>query len=786
MERPDLRRTDPTDTRSVSRVLRLALVLSVAFAAVLLSLLALASSNNNMFQQHYGLLLWLNIGVAVALAVLAVELARRLAQRFRQGLFGTRLMARLAAAFVLMTVIPVTLIYLIAIQFLERSIESWFDVPMERALDSGLSLGRATLDSMLLDVVSKGRLAASDLNGLTALKQAENLDWVRERFGISEAVILGGNGRIIQSSGGRYATLIPDMPSPTVLRQARLADHYAAIEGSDLREEEGDGTGTVTIPSLRMRVMVPIVATDVREEVRFLQFVQPVPSALARNAEAVQGGFRDYQELSLSRRGLKRIFRVTLTVTLLLTVFSAIAAAFLLAGWMTGPLSMLEAGTRAVAEGDFRPVKDYIGRDELGALTQSFNAMIRQLEEARSQVVRTRLGLEQANARLASVLANLSAGVIVFDRGFRVTMANHGAEKILGIEVGQALGQQLSAMGGLGEFEADIARAFGEALDSDSRTWQRQIVMGAEPESGQVERSSRGKTLLVRGALLPEVDGDHVLVIDDITDVVSAQRSIAWGEVARRLAHEIKNPLTPIRLAAERLQLKLEGSLAGGEKDLLVRNTRNIVTQVDALRVMIDEFRDYARLPAARLEPLDLNELLTEVLGFYTDMDHTLRVVSKLSPDIPQIMGDQGQLRQVFHNLLKNASEATEKQPSRIIEVSTDLLHNAAGQISGVRLGVRDNGPGFPPGLLSRVFEPYVSQKAKGTGLGLAIVKKIVQEHGGTIEVGNHQDQNLSHNDNIAALPASDTEQSVSGAYIHIAFAKLVKKADNFGDAQTT
>jgi multi-sensor signal transduction histidine kinase len=779
MERPQLRRTDPTDTRSVSRVLRLALVLSVAFAAVLLSLLALASINNSLFQQHYGLLLWLNIGVAVALAVLAIELARRLMQRFRQRLFGTRLMARLALAFVLMTVIPVLLIYLIAVQFLERSIESWFDVPMERALESGLSLGRATLDSMLLDVVAKGRLAASDLNGLSLRHQSESLDRVRERFGISEAVILTSGGRIIQSSGGRYAALVPDLPSPTALRQARLAHHYAAIEGNELREDNPDQN----YQALRMRVMVPIISSDVREELRFLQFVQPVPMALAQNAEAVQGGFRDYQELSLSRRGLKRIFRVTLTVTVLLTIFSAIAAAFLLAGWMTGPLSMLEAGTRAVAEGDFRPLKDYVGRDELGALTQSFNAMMRQLEEARSQVVRTRLGLEQANARLASVLANLSAGVIVFDRGFRVTMVNHGAEKILGMEVGKALGQQLGAMGSLGEFEAEIARAFGDALDTESGTWQRQIVIGAEPESGQVARVKQGKTLLVRGALLPEVDGDHVLVIDDITDVVSAQRAIAWGEVARRLAHEIKNPLTPIRLAAERLQLKLEGVLSGAEQELLIRNTRNIVTQVNALKVMVDEFRDYARLPAAKLEPLDLNELLSEVLGFYTDLDPTLRVIARLNPDIPKIMGDAGQLRQVIHNLLKNSGEATEKQDVRMIEVSTDLIHNAAGQCSGVRLGVRDNGPGFPPELLARVFEPYVSQKAKGTGLGLAIVKKIVQEHGGTIEVGNHHDTGLLHNTYTEESAVASTEQVVSGAYTYIAFAKLVKKADNFRGA---
>ena len=776
MERIELRRTDPTDTRSVSRVLRLALVMSVAFAAVLLSLLALASINNDFLERHYSLLLWLNIGVAIGLAILAIELARRLMQRFRQRLFGTRLMARLAVAFVLMTIVPVGLIYLIAVQFLERSIESWFDVPMERALESGLSLGRATLDSMLLDLVAKGRLAAGELNAGSEAAQIRNLDRVRERFGVQEAVILSVSGRIIQSSGSRYASLLPDMPSSAVLRQARIARHYAGIESGDARI----GPLDETIPLLRMRVMVPLARHDVRDEQRLLQFVQPVPSTLARNAEAVQGGFRDYQELSLSRRGLKRIFRVTLTVTVLLTVFSAIAASFLLAGWMTGPLSMLAAGTRAVAEGDFRQLKDYVGRDELGALTQSFNAMIRQLEEARSQVLRTRIGLEQANARLASVLSNLSAGVLVFDRQFRVTMVNHGAERILGLEVDRALGKPLSALGALAEFETEIARAFGEANETESGTWQRQIVIGAEPESGQVRRDNQGKTLLIRGALLPEVEGDHVLVIDDITDVISAQRAIAWGEVARRLAHEIKNPLTPIRLAAERLQLKLADGLEGSGRELLLRNTRNIITQVDALKVMVDEFRDYARLPSAKLEPLDLNALVSELVDFYADMDPNLQVVTHLSTDIPEIIGDAGQLRQVIHNLLKNSSEATEKQPSRLIEVSTDLIHNATGQCNGVRLGVRDNGPGFPPALLARVFEPYVSQKPKGTGLGLAIVKKIIQEHGGTIEVGNITGSSVLRNDDSGGVNVANDGHNVSGAYTYIAFAKTVKKADNF------
>ncbi|MDO5103940.1 MAG: ATP-binding protein [Lautropia sp.] len=782
MERVELRRTDPTDTRTVSRVLRLALVLSVAFAAVLLSLLALASINNNLFQQHYGLLLWLNIGVAVALAVLAFELARRLLQRFRQRQFGTRLMARLALAFVLMTVIPVMLIYLIAVQFLERSIESWFDVPMERALESGLTLGRATLDSMLVDLNTKANLAAADMKGLTTVSQAEALDRARERFGVQEAVILTGSGRVIHSSGSRYASLIPDMPSSVALRQLRIARHYSAIESTEGRVGPLDNTTQL----LRMRVLVPISAGVDKhgEDARFLQFVQPVPTALAQNAEAVQGGFRDYQELSLSRRGLKRIFRITLTVTVLLTVFSAIAAAFLLAGWMTGPLSMLEAGTRAVAEGDFRPVKDYVGRDELGALTQSFNAMIRQLEEARSQVVRTRMGLEQANARLASVLANLSAGVIVLDRDFHVTMLNHGAEKILDIHREASLGLPLATLGGLSEFETEIAAAFREAGDADSGAWQQQIVIGADEASGQVGRNNPGKTLLLRGALLPDGSGDHVLVIDDISDVVSAQRAIAWSEVARRLAHEIKNPLTPIQLAAERMQFKLEPALDEAGQELLARNTRTIVTQVNALKVMVDEFRDYARLPAAQLSPLDLNELIAELLTLYADTDPTLTIRARLAPDLPKIMGDAGQIRQIVHNLLKNANEATEQESLRLIEVSTDLIHNSQGERSGVRLSVRDNGPGFSPQVLPRVFEPYVSQKAKGTGLGLAIVKKIVQEHGGTIEVGNHHHaEQMLHDDDSSTPSVVDKKRMVSGAYIYITFANFVKKADNFEHA---
>ena len=789
MEAVRIQRTD-AERRSVTRALRVSLVLSVALAAVLLSLLAVASGNNALLERHYGLLLWLNVGVAIGLAILAVELARRLVLRYRRGLFGTRLMARLAIAFILMTAIPVMLIYTVAVQFLGRSIESWFDVPMERALESGLTLGRTTLDSMVADLLSKTRAGAAYLEASPSSIWGERLDELRERHGVQEALIISSTGRILHASGTRFATLVPDLPPAAALRQVRVARSFGTMETVEERPDGGPdasaGGAEPKVVGLKMRSLAQIPAPTLGEDLRILQFVQPVPTTLAENAEAVQGGFRDYQELSLSRIGLKRIFRVTLTVTVLLTIFSAIAAAFLLAGWMTGPLSMLAAATRAVAEGDFRPVKDYRGRDELGVLTQSFNAMTRQLEEARAQVERNRVELEQANTRLASVLSNLTAGVLVLDREFRLTLANAGAEKILGVPAARIAGQHISQLPGLAGFQAEIVQAYGEfdgiGVDGESSAWQRQVVI----DKGMLDNNEHGagQTLLLRGAVLPDAQGDHLLVLDDISDVVSAQRALAWSEVARRLAHEIKNPLTPIQLAAERMDLKLSPKLEGADRDLLSRNTRTIVNQVGALKVMVDEFRDYARLPAARLESIDLNELITEVLSLYADTDATRTVRARLSPGMPRIQGDAGQLRQVVHNLLKNASEATEQQSLRQIEVFTDAVHGG-GQVTGVRLVVRDNGPGFAPALLPRVFEPYVSNKVKGTGLGLAIVKKIIQDHGGRIEVGNRPEPfELPGSGPAAEVAGADTSDQ-TGAYVNVVFAKLAKSDDNFVSATT-
>ncbi len=785
-----------TEKRAVGRLLRFALIGSVVLAVILLLLLAVASANTELFESQYPMLLWLTVGLAVCLLLLVLELLRRLVVRYRRGLFGTRLMARMAMSFTLMTVLPVALIYLVSVQFVGRSIESWFAVPVERGLESGLTLGRTALDSLLSDLTQKARSVAIELSETPRTAWPETLNSRREQLGVADAMIASGTGRIITTSGSRFAGLVPDLPPPSAMRQARLTRQYAAVE------PEGDTT------QLKMRVIVAIdTEGQLPDEHRYLQLVQPVPSALSENAEAVEQGRRDFQQLSLSREGLARIFRITLTLIFLLTVFSAVAASFLLSGWLTGPLSMLAAGTRAVAEGDYRPVKDYSGRDELGALTQSFNLMTRQLEDARMQVERNQRELERVNARLESVLANLTAGVLVLDSDFRLSLANAGAERILGLSLIEHLDKPITEVPRLAALAPAIRTAFNEQAGAGAASWQRQFVLPqadtaartpgafapahsfvatgvsaaphpsaaapafsaarapAATSTASAPGANSDQTIFARGSILPERRVGYVVVFDDISEVISAQRAVAWAEVARRLAHEIKNPLTPIQLAAERTQRKLADKLPAADAELLAKNSQTIVNQVAALKRMVDEFRDYARLPAAQLAPLELNELVDEVLRLYAAAGGRASIVARLAPSLPRVLGDATQLRQVIHNLIKNAVEATDHVGQPEIELLTEALELPDGDVA-VRLIVRDNGGGFSSSALSRVFEPYVTNKPRGTGLGLAIVKKIVDEHDARIDVANW---------------GETPEGKPVGAQISVLFTRMAKNEDNRG-----
>ena len=769
----------------MSRIIRYGLIAGLSLAGVLLFVLTSASSNSRAFERNYPILLAANGAITLVLFVLVTALAVRLLRRVRARRFGARLMARFAIAFALMGVVPGALVYVVSSQFLLRSVESWFDVKVEGALESGLSLGRAVLETQRDELKAKARAMALELVDVSAPEGPRDLERLRERVGVQQATIVSASGKLVWSSSAPGFDLAPTLPSPALLRSALAAGGYALIEGDELATEP--------LAGLRTRVIVPIPlgtsehgfgsaslpAADARarsglhlplagpihiEEPRFLQLTQTVAPAVAANAKTLQTGYGEYQELSLARSGLRGIYRLTLTLTLLLAVFAAIASGVLLASSMTAPLVELAAGTKAVAEGDFRPVREFPGNDELNLLPQAFNAMTRQLTEARDAVETRSRQLETARAYLERLLANLSAGVIVLDKNFAVVTANYGAGRILGMPLATRAGRPLQeAMPQLAQLLSSAFR--DQALVATPKdSWQQQMQLqrfGSPPDAAPL-------ALLVRGSRLPLEDGlGYVVVFDDITQVISAQRAVAWGEVARRLAHEIKNPLTPIQLAAERLRMKLSAALDPQQLQVLERGTSTIVSQVAAMKRMVDEFRDYARLPAARPAPLDLNALVEEVGALYGAESFeagsgvpgaragATQVELQLAADLPLVEADAGQIRQVIHNLVGNALESiaggqaealARGQSGRtgLVVVRTELVSieppgsaGAQPAARAVRLSVEDNGPGFPANILRRAFEPYITTKPRGTGLGLALVKKIIDEHDGRIEVVN-------------------------------------------------
>jgi nitrogen fixation/metabolism regulation signal transduction histidine kinase len=509
---------------------------------------------------------------------------------------------------------------------------------------------------------------------------------------------------------------------------------------------------------IRLRVIVPIRSDGslfkLRGDARYLLLVQPVPEKLSVNAEALRVAYSEYQERSLARTGLRKFFLVTLTLVLLLAIFAAMVSAFLLASDFAQPLLLLAEGTKAVAQGNLSPRPIMATPDELGTLTQSFNIMTMQLSDAREAVERNRRALEDAKAYLESVLANMSAGVIVFDEQWQLVTFNASAERILRLELKPLLGTAMSLIPALSAFRDPVMRSFSrlnaqaaaDHSEGDAQHWQQQIEIPRERGSNYSD--STDITLLARGSHLPVGAGrGYIIVFDDITDVISGQRSIAWAEVARRLAHEIKNPLTPIQLSAERLHMKLQPKLAGDDVALLERGTNTIVNQVVAMQQMVDNFRDYAKTPPPLLQALDLNALISEILELYSGMEISDAIQPVLQPNLPIILGDATQMRQVVHNLLQNAQDAVAdirrsgREPA--IQIVTEAFDypDAGGQPrTAVRLTVSDNGPGFDPALIKRAFEPYVTSKPKGTGLGLPVVKKIIDEHGGRIEVQNRKD----------------------------------------------
>lgn len=830
-------------TRTARWTVVAGIVLVVCIALVLMFLLA-QSTNSAVYERNYQHLLVANAVAASVLFLALLWLALRMWRGLRRGKFGSRLLLKLALVFALVASVPGALLYLVAYQFVSRSIESWFDVKVERALSAGLSLGQSVLDTLTTDAANKAQAAAYVLGAQPAFDMGMTLDRLRSQQNADRLVLWSASGQQIAASSQQSFAAASQPPSAEVLAQLQEQPVVAYVDGLEEAGEQQAAAAQGTNPELASSTVhtapttpagqgaaggaassgsgpVTIVAYTLVRPAQFglhnetwvLQLTQPVATDLLHNAVLVQEANREYQERALTRIGMQRMFIGTLTLTLFLAVFGAVLLAALISAQLARPLLLLAAGVRQVAEGDLRPKHIHDARDELGGLTRAFARMTQQLADARQAASSSLAELDASRSELQTILDNLSSGVLVLHPDGTILSANPGASRILRIaqedlpghtlstldglqQLGETVQQQFGALAGaepVPDVEADtIIEAEEETLDrfdvdagsngpaplstpcteaehsawpapGSGNYWQYAMELNPPAHEGLQQEAV---TLVLRGALLPEseVPGARLLVFEDISAEVSAQRAQAWGEVARRLAHEIKNPLTPIRLSAERLEMKLMAHLPPKEQEVLTRSVRTIVEQVDAMKRLVDEFRDYARLPAAQLQPLDVNALINDVLHLYGAENAQVPVQAELDPDCQPVLADAQQLRQVIHNLLQNAQDA-QQQADR----SSDGLNDAQTAepvliqtqwrpaAQRVRLTVSDAGPGFPEHILQRAFEPYVTTKARGTGLGLAVVKKIADEHNARITISNRMQDGVVLGAQVSLLiPAAE------------------------------
>ncbi|OGB02885.1 MAG: PAS domain-containing sensor histidine kinase [Burkholderiales bacterium RIFCSPLOWO2_12_FULL_64_99] len=738
---------------------------------VLTFLLVLATQNSDQLEPYFNWLLWGNVATAALLGVVILLALGRLALRLRQRRFGSRLLLKLAGIFGLVGLLPGVLIYTVSYQFVSRSIETWFDVRVEGALEAGLNLGRNTLDNLTQDLAKKTQVAADRLgSSADALPGLLELERLREQLGAQTVSLVSEAGQVEWSAGGSGdVPLMTDRVATTWRQDARQKGVMAQVE--NLADDAAPSASRIVALA-----WMPDRSFSLQARGHYLMVTQQLAPEIVRNALNVQAAYSEYQQRALGREGLRRMYIGTLTLALILAVFGAFLLAATLGQQLAHPLLLLAEGVGEVARGDLRPKAIFASKDELGGLTRAFAEMTQQLADARNLVDRSVHDLDSARAHLQAIMDNLTAGVIVFDAQGRIDTVNPGATRILRLPLSVYRGRPLSDVPELQAFAATLAQRF-ELYAHDPTPGERQ--QWQESYELQLPGNPEPLTLLVRGADLPP--DERLIVFDDLTEVVSAQRAEAWSEVARRVAHEIKNPLTPIQLSAERLQMKLHDKLDEPGQNLLKRSTDTIVTQVQALKTLINEFRDYARLPSAKLVPLDLNALVNDVLALYGQAVEQGTVALDLQPDLPRIMGDPALLRQVVHNLVQNALDAVGEHPPmdaapRVL-LRTDVSLTDGGEVRTVRLAVRDNGPGFPEQVIKRAFEPYITTKAKGTGLGLAVVKKIADEHGALVRI-----RNLG---SAGATPSGKGDlastSGPSGAQVSLSFSKLSSETPQAG-----
>ena len=693
--------------------MRYLIAIASLVGALLLFLLSKASSSSEFISGNsYTIVLILSIVFILSLIAIIANQIKKLFGNIKKDVIGSRLSMRLVISFSLMAVIPGLIVYLVSVNFLTRSIESWFNVKVESALDGGLKLGQKALDIMLTDLELKAERMALTLSSMPTTSQYGALSDLREKSGVQDATIISDQGKIIAVSSNDAESFLPALPT---LIQLKQADNkvYGKIE-------------PIANKGLYLRVLAPINGTAVSNERLILQILQPVPDSLSTIAESVQAVFQDYQKLSYSRDSLKVIFSITLTLVLMLAILTAVAIGFLLSRKLSEPLALLAEGTKKIAKGNFKTMLPEKGKDELGVLVRSFNSMTRQLDQATQTSENNQIRLESARSYLETVLAHLSSGVIVINDAMEIKSFNIAASKILQVDLSKNKDKLITSISIKNKSLKDFVAGIQEEIKISGKKKQAEIIKQFE-----IKYEKNNQALLLQITPLPQNKlNNYVLMIDDITMMIQAQRDAAWSEVARRLAHEIKNPLTPIQLSAERIKHKLEAKLNKDDTDVLNKAVATIVNQVDAMKTMVNEFSEYARAPKLNLELTDINKFIKEISHLFENSG--IKISTKLSKDLPAIKVDVNMMRQVLINLIQNAQDAmTNNTKNPIIQIITNKQKNY------IALSIEDNGPGFSMDILKKAFEPYVTTKSHGTGLGLAIVKKIIEEHEGVITIEN-------------------------------------------------
>ena len=689
-------------------------------------LMSNATHGSAWFGELYSALLAINAAVLIGLGALIAWNLYRLLRQTRERRPGAKLTVRMVIVFVALSVTPVTVVYYFSLQFLHRGIDSWFDVRIDEALDDALELSRVALSVRMRELLAQTARMASDLESLPDEQAVRALDDARRLSGASELTLIGANGRIVGSSNVDPSAVVPNRPSDAVMLQARGAGDYIGLDAI------GDS-------GLHVQVVVSVPSHEATGEPRLLQALFPVTKRMNTLADSVESASATYRELSYLRKPLKLSFTLTLSIILLVGLFIAVYAALHSARRMVAPLRDLSEGTKAVAGGNYETQLQSTTRDEIGFLVASFNEMTHELKWAQHETRESQRLVEAQRTYLETVLRWLSTGVLTLDTERRIVTANHAAAEILDADLDGSVGTPLDALAGVHPALEPLVRALAARLDEAeaetsydghdaTRDWRMEVGVD----------TPRGRRVLVCSTASLAGGEGYVIVFDDVTALLQAQRNAAWSEVARRLAHEIKNPLTPIQLSAERLRHKYLPTVRGADAEQMDRLTRTIVQQVESMKEMVNEFSDYARTPVMHPSAVDLNALILDVVELYRTASPVVRFETRLGRPLPHVHADPNRLRQVLHNLVKNAVEACNDGDAPKVVVNTRVDSAPGGPT--VELSVYDSGAGFLDEVAGRIFEPYVTSKPRGTGLGLAIAKKIVEEHGGAVSGGNAPD----------------------------------------------